>query len=1555
MINLSETQLQQLTAMRMQAQADAAAGIQSYQKIYKQLADWLVDDYGVSQLDSAVRWLRGAEQANAGQGSLSALIREYSNTQYKLRYATDIPTGKMQEASNAVAENLLKDLFGQNPDWPRGQVPDIERIGKSDATAVGATLFDRNLGHDPYDTAATQNSAWSGTLLFTLLRSDQSSRLMRTGNDKEQIDSLNDMRDVLYAWQAYDQGFNAARNVYLTNLALAQIGTPEARIRAGMVLTVDNLALGSTLIGYLNSGKSSTLDAINQGTTNPALLKTFELISDVTPAKFLDMLRGAMLGQAVLGETTDANFVSKAYTFFSQFSATQLQSTAASMDLSMAHDNSAAGASARAALAGLSPVRVEIGAEVAERVALYDSSTGQGQITAQWIDDRSAMVTALVEKLSQSWKGSAQGTANIHYWDASSQTDVLVNDPSSQVGILAGTNLPRSQYLFGGLGSDTLQGQDLADHLYGGAGDDVLTGLEDGDYLEGGTGSDTLNGGAGNDQLNGGAGDDTYRLQSSADGIDRLWDAQGQDRIEVDGAQVQGVFNPAQGGHHYYSANQTYQLRPLDNASSTWCLSVRDASTGNYKDLAQLQGWVSGQYGLTLGNASTEPARLELSFPAGSAYFNMDASAATQGVRLEGGIKSDSFTGSTYSDVIRTGDGSLHLVNAWGGDDLVVGGSGRDYLRTGPNSPTNLVSDNDIAFGGDGSDVLLGGGGEDQLWGANDNDAWNTGGSNERGDWLSGENGNDTLIGSNRSDVLLGGAGEDLLQGGAGPDVLLGDAQSAPYPSAVGLSYAQGLTQSFVWNSNLSQMALANASNYALNPVMIPSGAAFSWTWSPTASGDLTLSSPTGLMGSVQTVASNGGADWLNAGAGDDWLAGQTGDDHLWGGEGNDVLYGDDSQPLPPGQLEGDDMLFAGAGQDALNGNGGNDYLDARDGDTQQDVLRGGDGNDLLLGGTGHDDLHGDAGNDVLFAGADGSTLSAGEGNDQLMGAAGNDDLQGDAGDDAYYLSAGNDTVQDTVGNDSYYIEWSALPQASDVTTLNDADGVGRLVLDGTTLTGEVVVAQADGQHWLAKDGSFIATRVAKDLSLTPTGAFAHGTVVVKNFFSGASFFGIEWPVYVPTLTPPPPINHTPVTAVLLLPQTATQGLAFGVTVPTDAFTDPDGQTLTYAITTDTGAALPHWLMWNATSHTLSGTPNSTDVGTLNLRVTATDTDNASVSQSWTLNIASNHIPDAGTGYATTGDDVLSLTTGSGSLNGGDGNDRLTGSWGNSTLIGGQGNDVLQALGGPNNVLDGGDGNDRLVGGWGQDIFKAGEGDNQVIVNGGNANISAGAGNDIIQGNWGNDIINAGDGNNVVAGGEGRNSIRTGAGGDLITAQGINRIDAGAGNDTITTGWGADWIAAGSGNDLIQAGGGANVLAFNAGHGQDTVEGSLYAGDVISLGGGITKADVALSRQGEDLWLQTSAADRIVLKDWYVNGQHHGIGQLQFIEPSGSATSVAVFNFVQLVALFDTQTVASNITPSWSITSQLPTVQLLGVTAPVGGALSMAYGQLAPLDSVWTS
>lgn len=74
-------------------------------------------------------------------------------------------------------------------------MPDITRIAFADATAVGDVLFNKDLN----DTAAPpKNAAWSGSLLFSLLRSDQTNRLMQGGGDPAKIDTLNDWRDALY-------------------------------------------------------------------------------------------------------------------------------------------------------------------------------------------------------------------------------------------------------------------------------------------------------------------------------------------------------------------------------------------------------------------------------------------------------------------------------------------------------------------------------------------------------------------------------------------------------------------------------------------------------------------------------------------------------------------------------------------------------------------------------------------------------------------------------------------------------------------------------------------------------------------------------------------------------------------------------------------------------------------------------------------------------------------------------------------------------------------------------------------------------------------------------------------------------------------------------------------------------------------------------------------------------------------------------------------------------------------------------------------------------------
>ncbi|MCY4054779.1 MAG: fibronectin type III domain-containing protein [Cyanobacteria bacterium MAG CAR4_bin_6] len=83
-------------------------------------------------------------------------------------------------------------------------------------------------------------------------------------------------------------------------------------------------------------------------------------------------------------------------------------------------------------------------------------------------------------------------------------------------------------------------------------------------------------------------------------------------------------------------------------------------------------------------------------------------------------------------------------------------------------------------------------------------------------------------------------------------------------------------------------------------------------------------------------------------------------------------------------------------------------------------------------------------------------------------------------------------------------------------------------------------------------------------------------------------------------------VNAAPTVEKTIPDQTATAGAAFSYTFPADTFKDTDS-TLTYKATKQNGTALPAWLSFNATTRTFSGTPGGNDVGSLTVKVTATD------------------------------------------------------------------------------------------------------------------------------------------------------------------------------------------------------------------------------------------------------------------------------------------------------------------------------------------------------------
>ena len=102
--------------------------------------------------------------------------------------------------------------------------------------------------------------------------------------------------------------------------------------------------------------------------------------------------------------------------------------------------------------------------------------------------------------------------------------------------------------------------------------------------------------------------------------------------------------------------------------------------------------------------------------------------------------------------------------------------------------------------------------------------------------------------------------------------------------------------------------------------------------------------------------------------------------------------------------------------------------------------------------------------------------------------------------------------------------------------------------------------------------------------------------------------------------TTPTPTNNAPTVANAIPDQTAPAGRGFSYQFPANTFNDADtGQTLSYAATQADGTALPTWLSFTAGTRTFAGTPTASDVGTVSVKVTASDGNGGSVSDTFDM------------------------------------------------------------------------------------------------------------------------------------------------------------------------------------------------------------------------------------------------------------------------------------------------------------------------------------------------
>ena len=130
-------------------------------------------------------------------------------------------------------------------------------------------------------------------------------------------------------------------------------------------------------------------------------------------------------------------------------------------------------------------------------------------------------------------------------------------------------------------------------------------------------------------------------------------------------------------------------------------------------------------------------------------------------------------TGFATADRIR-GNAGFNVINAGGGNDVVLGNSRSDTLRgEAGDDVLHGEGGDDALYGGDGIDTLWGVAGNDGLFGEAGNDVLWGGDGN---DTVNGDAGNDSVLGNGGNDSLSGGDGLDTLWGYDGNDLLIGDA-----------------------------------------------------------------------------------------------------------------------------------------------------------------------------------------------------------------------------------------------------------------------------------------------------------------------------------------------------------------------------------------------------------------------------------------------------------------------------------------------------------------------------------------------------------------------------------------------------------------------------------------------------------------------------------------------------------------------------------------------------------------------------------------------------------
>ena len=953
-----------------------------------------------------------------------------------------------------------------------------------------------------------------------------------------------------------------------------------------------------------------------------------------------------------------------------------------------------------------------------------------------------------------------------------------------------GANLEKLTYIGSSRFSGT--GNALDNTLTGGAGNDTLSGA---------AGNDTLDGGAGVDSLNGGAGNDVYIVDNAGDIVMEALNS-GIDEVRTSlstytlGANVEiltynGTGNVTVTGNAL--ANRLQGGAGNDTLDGGVGADTLEGGTGNDVYILENVGDVITE----AANAGTDEVRTTLtSYTLGANVENLTYTGTgafvgvgnSAGNLLTGGGGADTLSGDVGDDTL-LGNAGADNLDGGSGDDSLDGGLGADTLAGGAGNDSYVVDnagDVVVEAAGAGTDTVrttlatyaLGANVETLAFIGSG--VFN-GTGNALDNTLTGGAGADSLDGGGGNDTLDGGAGGDLLTGGVGDDLYIVDNAGDLVVEAAG----EGID---TVRTNLAAYTLTAE----VETLILIGGAAL------------------GVGNALDnTLTGAGGADTLVGGLGADTLNGGGGADSLVGGAGDDLYVVDNAGDMVVEAVgEGTDevrttrttyaltaevevLTFTGSGAFAGTGNASDNRIQGGGG---ADTLNGGLGADTLVGGAGNDvyvvDAIGDVVVEVAGQGRDtvrtdlavyalaveienlvytGAGAFAGAGNalaNRIDGGTMGDTLSGGDGADTISGGGGADLMAGGAGNDVFFVD-----DAGDVVSELSGDGTDevRTTLAAYTLDGEVEVLTYTGSGAFTGTGNESANRLQ--------GGAGNDTLDGR---SGAD--------------------------------TLVGGLGDDVYVVDDAgdvvieAADGGFDAVVASVSVTLGA--------NIEILTLGGTADLDGTGNaLGNRITG--------------NVGAN---------------------------------RLDGGGGADTLIGGGGDDVYVIDDAGDVVIEvAGEGRDEIhttlsaytLGAEVEDLTYLGNGSFSGIGNALANRLQGGAGADSLDGGGGADTLVGGQGDDVYiaeetdtiieAAGEGTDTVRTGLSGYTLginletliytgtgvfagTGNGLdNRIEGGAGADTLDGSIGSDILVGGSGDDLYWIDASGDVVVEAVGEGADTV------------------------------------------------------------------------------------------------------------------------------------